>query len=192
MATDQNDLLASVLDKTATIMDHVAPDQRDLTTPCPNFDVGQELGHMVGWVAFFANSAEGKVQDCDPRQVTAGADAGKQFRASANRTVAAFRDGAADRSLKMTQGEVPGSGMRGMMLMEYVGHGWDLATATGQDVLYTDDEAAAGLETAHAMLSPEYRGPDSFAAEVEVPDNACTLDQLLGFIGRDPSWTPAR
>ena len=60
MSTDQNDLLESVLDKTATILDRVAPDQRDLPTPCPNFDVAAEAGHMLGWVAFFATSAEGK------------------------------------------------------------------------------------------------------------------------------------
>lgn len=191
MTIDQNDLLESVLDKTTAIIDRVGPDQRDLPTPCPNFDVATELGHMLGWVAFFATSAEGKEQDGDPNEVTAGADAGKQFRASADRAVAAFRDGAAERTLTLTVGEMPGGAVLGMMLGEYIGHGWDLAKATGQDVAYTEEEAGRALAAMQDMMRPEYRGPGSFDTEVEVPDDASTLDKLLGFTGRDPGWRPA-
>jgi uncharacterized protein (TIGR03086 family) len=76
-----------------------------------------------------------------------------------------------------------------MMLMEYIGHGWDLASGTGQPVPYTDVEAAAALAAGKNMLSDDYRGPDkSFGPEVTVPSDATAVERLIGFIGRDPYW----
>jgi hypothetical protein len=43
------------------------------------------------------------------------------------------------------------------------------------------------------MITPEYRSEDGaggyFGPEVAVPDGAPALHRLLGFAGRDPSWT---
>ncbi len=83
-----------------------------------------------------------------------------------------------------------GDAVLGMALGEYIVHAWDLATATGQPY----DAPVTAVRPAHefleGMVAPEYRGPDSgfFDAEVPVPDDASPLDQLLGFVGRDPQW----
>jgi uncharacterized protein (TIGR03086 family) len=74
-----------------------------------------------------------------------------------------------------------------MMLIEYVGHGWDLAVATGQPVPYAEPEAQAALEAARGMLMPAYRGPgQTFGDEVEVSADAAAMDRFVAFIGRDP------
>lgn len=40
-------------------------------------------------------------------------------------------------------------------------------------------------------MAPEYRGEGGmFGPEVEVPADAPSLDELLGFSGRDPRWSP--
>jgi hypothetical protein len=41
------------------------------------------------------------------------------------------------------------------------------------------------------MLKPEYRGADkAFGPEVAAAEGATALEQLVAFLGRDPSWTP--
>jgi uncharacterized protein (TIGR03086 family) len=68
-------------------------------------------------------------------------------------------------------------------------HTWDLATATGQDARLDPDECAAllaGMEpVAEVLRSSGHYGP-----AVAVPDDAPVQDRLIGFIGRDPQWSP--
>jgi uncharacterized protein (TIGR03086 family) len=67
-------------------------------------------------------------------------------------------------------------------------HTWDLARATGQDDQLDADHCAqlvAGMEQfEEAMRSSGQYGP-----RVEVPEDAGPQARLLGFIGRDPSWS---
>ncbi len=185
---DNVQLLADVLGKTGTILDGVRPDQHGLPTPCAEWTVAQLLEHIAGWMGVFADSAEGGKPE-GPAAVDAEG-AAKVFAAAADRTVAAFRGGAAERPLTLTSGELPGAAVLGMGLMEYVAHGWDLAVATGQPVPYADTEADAALAAGRQMLRPEYRGPQAIDAEVAVRDDAPALARFLGFVGRDPQWRP--
>ncbi|BCJ47794.1 hypothetical protein GCM10010168_21530 [Actinoplanes ianthinogenes] len=69
-------------------------------------------------------------------------------------------------------------------------HTWDLARATGQDDRLDPDESArllAGMEPADEML----RASGQYGPRVAVPDDADVQAKLIGFIGRDPYWTPA-
>lgn len=177
------DVLESVLTKTSALLVGAADSPAATPTPSPGMDLGSLRTHMVTQVSAFAASAEGSAPDGEASPDGPPAEA---FAAAAARAVAAFREGAADRTLTLGA-ELPGSAVLGMMIMEYIGHGWDLAQATGQAVPYTDEEAELGFATGRAMLTPEYRGPESFGDEVAVPDGAPVLDQLLGFMGRDPS-----
>lgn len=180
---DDIDVLQSVLSKTTGLLQGAAGAPPGTPTPSPAMDLQALRDHMVTQVTAFATSAEGGTPDGTSKP---DGEAGEAFGAAARRAVAAFRDGAIDRTLTLGS-PLPGSTVLAMMIMEYIGHGWDLAKATGQPVPYTDAEAAVGLATGRAMLTPEYRGPETFGAEVEVPAGAPVLDQLLGFMGRDPS-----
>lgn len=69
-------------------------------------------------------------------------------------------------------------------------HTWDLARATGQDDQLDQDECArllAGMEPIEELM----RASGQFGPRVPVPDSADAQTRLLGFIGRDPDWTPA-
>jgi uncharacterized protein (TIGR03083 family) len=68
-------------------------------------------------------------------------------------------------------------------------HTWDLARATGQDdrldpVLCAD--LLAGMEPIDELL----RQSGQYGPKVAVPDDADVQARMLGFIGRDPAWTP--
>ena len=67
-------------------------------------------------------------------------------------------------------------------------HTWDLARATGQDDLLDPDfsaELLAGMEAMEDVI----RSSGQYGARVPVPAGADAQTRLLGFIGRDPSWT---
>jgi uncharacterized protein (TIGR03086 family) len=179
--------LDDVMRTTEKVMNGVRSDQYGLTTPCPDYDVGTLLNHIVGWVSVFADGANGQSPRTDPASFTVGSDPAAEFRFSAQRLSEAFRNGAGDRPIDLGNGASPGSMIFGIVLIEYIGHGWDLAMATGQPAPYSERSILAAKEATQTNLKPEYRGPDkSFGDIVPVPDDAPPLDQLIGLLGRSP------
>lgn len=68
-------------------------------------------------------------------------------------------------------------------------HTWDLARATGQEHGLDVDFAAAlldGMQPIEEML----RSSGQYGAAVPVAADAPVVDQMMGFIGRDPAWAP--
>jgi uncharacterized protein (TIGR03086 family) len=68
-------------------------------------------------------------------------------------------------------------------------HTWDLARATGQDDRLDQDFCAqllAGMERMEEVI----RSSGQFGPRVTVKADADPQTRLLGFIGRDPEWTP--
>ena len=68
-------------------------------------------------------------------------------------------------------------------------HTWDLARATGQDETLDADfcaELLAGMEPIEDLL----RRRASTAPGCRSPTTPTPRTRLLGFIGRDPAWSP--
>jgi len=68
-------------------------------------------------------------------------------------------------------------------------HTWDLARATGQDDRLDPDFCAlllAGMEPMEEII----RSSGQYGARVPVKDDADAQTKMLGFIGRDPQWSP--
>ena len=68
-------------------------------------------------------------------------------------------------------------------------HSWDLARATGQEV-ELDADFAAQLLAGMAQMEDVLRSSGQYGAPVPVAADAPVVDRLVGFIGRDPGWTP--
>jgi uncharacterized protein (TIGR03086 family) len=188
---DDLELLERVLDKTGAIVAGVTPDQYDQPTPCPDYDVRALVNHITGWMRSFAAGANGGTYEGDPSAHVAGDDPGAEFRQAAGQVVEGWRANGVDREVGLMGGQLPGQMVLNMTIMEYLTHGWDLATATRQPMPYTDEEAAAALERAQGTLPEHYRGEgQAFGDIVAVPDSAPALDRFIGFLGRDPA-TPA-
>jgi uncharacterized protein (TIGR03086 family) len=69
-------------------------------------------------------------------------------------------------------------------------HTWDLARATGQDDRL-EPEFCAGLLAGMEPIEEVMRSSGQYGPRVAVPDDADAQTRMLGFIGRDPNWTPA-
>jgi uncharacterized protein (TIGR03086 family) len=192
LVSEQVELLESVLHKTGALMAAVPPDAARRSTPCPDFDVAALVDHLAEWLTTFATSAAGSPPPVAGDDGQWPEPAVARFQAAADSAIAAFRAGAEDRALTLMSGPVPGSMVLGMMLMEYLAHGWDLAVATAQPVPFDEAEAEAALAVGRQILSPEYRGPgQSFDQEVPVPPDASAVERLIGFLGRDPAANTA-
>lgn len=173
------DLLESILNKTAGTIEAVKPDQLEHATPCRDFNVEKLIQHLVSWLDKFARENTEFGTSVDASKYEFGEDYVADFHRNARLLIEALRQSPSQ------------SPMMGIYLVEYIVHGWDLATATGQPTSYSDEELKAALTAAKQMMKPEFRGGGkSFAAEVTVPNGASLLEQLVAFMGRQPGWTP--
>jgi uncharacterized protein (TIGR03086 family) len=76
---------------------------------------------------------------------------------------------------------------------ELVAHGWDVARASGQQLLLDDASLAASREFVAMMSGPgsEQARGDAFGPAVPVPVDASLLDVVVAGNGRDPAWSTA-
>lgn len=82
---------------------------------------------------------------------------------------------------------MPAAMVGGMMVSEFVVHGWDLATATGQDFGCPEALAATAV-SATGGIAQMGRDGGWYGPEVQVGEDASTFERLLAMTGRDPSW----
>ena len=113
-----------------------------------------------------------------------GDDALAAYDASARAAATTFEaPGALDAPCAVSYGPVPGSVYAGHRFIDVLIHGWDLATATGQDATL-DPEL---VDAAHRLLQDEadmVRASGMFGADLAVPTGAGAQTRLLAFIGR--------
>jgi uncharacterized protein (TIGR03086 family) len=185
---DEIELIDGVLTKTGDIIARVPAGSEQQPTPCGEWDVAALRDHIVGWVQVFEAGCHDRSCGVDPAAYRAGDDAAEVFRAAASSIVEGWATHGLHRKVRVSSGDaMPGEMVFNMTLMEYFGHGWDLATATAQPVPFSDTEAAEVLFRARATLPPEYRGPGMpFGDIVALDPGAPAVDRLVGFLGRRP------
>lgn len=154
-------------------------------TPCTEYDVAALLSHVVGWSLAFAAASVAEAFDDDPNSYVAGKDAAEVFRAAASDIVTGWRRHGFDRQVTVRTRSSPGVMVFNMTLMEYFTHGCDPATATGQRIPFSEQEATAVLSRAQGTLLDEYRGA-AFGPKVVTGQDAPAVDRMLAFMGRTP------
>lgn len=187
---DRIDILASMLDKTGALLREVDEHQLRGPTPCAEFDVGELLEHISVWVQVFDGAVNDAPVSFDPSSHRIDRDWADLFGASAESIVSGLRSGGFARPMTMTSDPMPGEFVLNMLLMEYIGHGLDLARATGTASPYSEAEEMVALRAARSIIQPQYRGTGMFDNEVAVPDDADPVTQFVAFLGRDPYWAP--
>jgi uncharacterized protein (TIGR03086 family) len=183
--------IADSATEAARIAAGVTDDQLANPTPCPDYDTRTLVNH---WVAYTGPGMELRARrqpypdDLADRDFTAEPGWAAAYAEQLERSAAAWADPAA------WEGEVDMGGMAmsaeaiaGMLFLELVLHGWDVAKATGQE--WRADEKSAALLLAvvreQAEMFRQYKG---FGAPVEPPAGATDLELAVALSGRDPYW----
>ena len=84
--------------------------------------------------------------------------------------------------------ELPASFAAGILPVELLLHGWDLAQGSGQP-MHAPDQLVDYVRGLAETLVPGGREGDSFAAEVTPAEGASALDRLAAYSGRRPLAT---
>jgi uncharacterized protein (TIGR03086 family) len=163
----------------------------DAPAPVAGWVARDVVGHLTGWSAAFLSAGasidlpRGPSVDEDPVtawQIHCGAlQALLDDPATANRALTNPHIGTVQLDRAIDQ----------FYTADVFMHTWDLARASGQDERL-DPHFCAELLSGMESMEEVIRSSGQYGPKVEVPGDADPLTRLLGFIGRDPFWTPAK
>jgi len=184
----------------ASVIAGTTPDQHDAPTPCTDFSVAEVINHLA--FGFEMARRSGEREDWDPNwkpdsiaptlDGVPAAEWASVCGREAPRTADAWANSDAwEGDSTMGSPAMPSAMVGSMMTAEFVVHGWDLATATGQAY----DPPAHAVEAAIAGVTPMLemgREGGWYGTEVTVEDSALALHRLLAMTGRDPAWSSSR
>ena len=88
------------------------------------------MNHMVGWIQVFDADCHGRTYEGDPVEYVCGHDPAAEFAKAVNGIVAGWEEHGFNRQVRISGGGMmPGAMLFNMTVMEYLAHGWDLASA---------------------------------------------------------------
>ncbi len=189
MALDLPTLHEQALARTRRDMAGIRDDQWDASTPCEGWTVRDLANHVVSGNFWAAELAAGKtIEEVGDRLDgdVLGSDPLGAYDQSAQAADAAFRaPGAMEAMCAVSYGPVPGEVYAGHRFLDVLIHGWDLATATGQDTTLPPDL----VEGCWAVVEPQrdlILGSGMFGDHHDVPSGADRQASLLSLLGRTP------
>ena len=176
--------VAGALDPADRVIAGIAGDRRHAPTPCEGYDVEGLTAHLVQKVVFFGGLPGGGATDPEavPEPDLAGTPLVEPFRSAADRV----RPARLGREYDLAPGRMSGAELARYFLLEVLGHGWDLAVATGQPADAGDALAEAGLRAAGDIGDEVLRSPGLMGPVVSLGDDARAMDRFVAYLGRDP------
>jgi uncharacterized protein (TIGR03086 family) len=163
----------------------VKTDQLSDPTPCSEFDVRGLLNHLIGGLEMLRTAATGGKAEM-PQGDQFGPEPGKDYDERRAKLLDAIRaEGVLERDWQMPSFAMPGKMMAGIAFMEHLTHAWDVAKATGQDTDLPDELVQECLDVVTPM-DAMLRMPGVCGPKIDVPADAPLIDQLAGFMGRQP------
>lgn len=172
----------------AELAHSVPAGQWDAPTPCAEWTVRALIGHVLDGAHQVQAMAGGQdpvppiQQPQDLTQLTGPDPAAAVHRAVADLEVA-LGGLPADTVVHTRAGELPLQQMLGMALIEPVAHGWDLATATGQQATF-DAEAVTALLAGVQQLGGQLAATGMYRPATIVDEQAPPLKRLMAALGR--------
>ena len=186
--------MAAAAAEAARVVGGVPEGSLQTPTPCGDWDLRTLLNHTILWTSYSAERrahGESVAEDLMNKDFTADPGFREDYAQQIGRAVKAWSDPKAWQGELGVMGDAtPAADVGAMLLMETALHGWDVASATGQE-FSADDDMAAALEDivqAQAELFRKYQG---FADAIDPPHNATAFERALTLSGRDPTWKPA-
>jgi uncharacterized protein (TIGR03086 family) len=185
---------AAAVRATVAMVAKISAEDLGRPTPCAGWDLRALLAHMAGQHYGFAAAAAGGGADLAVwRPVALGDNFVRGYAAAADTVIDAFgADGVLDRPFALpeitTEQPFPGRRAIGFHFIDYVVHGWDVATSIGVGWELPDDVVAAALPIARAVPGGAAREAPgaAFAPAITVAAGATGMQEILALLGRDP------
>jgi uncharacterized protein (TIGR03086 family) len=178
---------ARALEATGRVIGAIPADSWLVSTPCSAWDVRGLVNHLVSGNLWAAQLGAGRtIEEVGDRLDgdLLGTDPVAAYAASARAAAAVFhRPGALDGPCAVSYGPVAGSVYAGHRFIDVLIHGWDLATATGQDAALDDDLVQACRQAAEPQIDV-LRASGAFAQSVPMPPDSSQQARLLAMLGR--------
>ncbi len=162
-------------------------EQWSASTPCTEWDVRALVNHLVNedkWVtplldgktiAEVGDEFDGDLLGDDPKGAwEAAADEARQ---------AASRDGAEEKTVHVSYGDISGRRYITELLSDHVIHAWDLARGINGDEKL-DPELVDFVYETMKPHEQALRASGVYGERVDVPDGADTQTKLLALVGR--------
>jgi uncharacterized protein (TIGR03086 family) len=160
------------------------------STPCTEWNVRALVNHLtseIAWIppllaqktiAEIGDSLDGDLLGDDPKASWA--------RRADEAQAAVAEDGALDRTVHISRGDVPGAEYVFEVVADLAVHGWDLARAIGADETI-DPDLLDVIEPYYGPLVEMYKAYGAFGPELEAPPDANRQTKLLALLGRQ-AW----
>jgi uncharacterized protein (TIGR03086 family) len=181
------ELYTQAMAATRRFIDGVRSDQWHAATPCSEWDVKQVANHIIGENLWAGELFAGKTIDQVGSRLDgdlAGDDPAAAYRDSAEvagRAVSA--PGAMQMTCHLSFGDFSGADYAAQLFMDLLIHGWDVATATGQDATLDARLVQACLPIAEQLTS-QFRQAGVFGEDLPVEADANPQTRLLALVGR--------
>jgi uncharacterized protein (TIGR03086 family) len=185
--TNTADLYRRACERFGENVAQVSDDQWGAPTPCTAWDVRALVQHLVSenaWIrpllagktiADVGDSLDGDLLGGDPKAA---------WRRSAEQAQAAIgEEGALDRTVHISRGDVPGGEYVFEVLADLTVHGWDLARAIGAPEAI-DPELLDAVYPYYEPLVDLLKPTGAFGPVVEAPPDADRQTTLLAMLGR--------
>ncbi|MEU9213021.1 TIGR03086 family metal-binding protein [Streptomyces sp. NPDC048415] len=172
----------------------VTAEQLSAPSHCTEWDVRTLVNH---WVLYTSHGLEHRAlrkqlpDELTGRDFTADPGWGRAYADQLDRAVAAWDDPAVwEGEVDLGMAKMPAADIASMIVKEMAMHGWDVATATGQEFRVSEEAARLVLDVVdtHGDL---YRQYDGFADPVDVPEEAPAFERAIAHSGRDPRLAQA-
>ena len=154
-------------------------------TALEGFSVRALLAHVVNGVEQFSGLVERgefdieHVVDFEPEVALA------QFDRTAEKALELWgSEGALSREYPMPWGSEAGERLAAYLVIEVIGHAWDIAAALDTPLAVGDDLAARVLEVAQSFSEETLRAPGMFGPEIVATPGTGPLVELVSFLGR--------
>jgi uncharacterized protein (TIGR03086 family) len=187
MRDDVQDLYRRAVEAFGERVHAVRDDQWDAHTPCSEWNVRTLVNHLVYENRWAPPRFEGMTIEEVGDQFEGdllGDDPGAAWDDSAEEAVAAVTDdGALERTVHLSFGDVPGREYALQLFADTLVHGWDLARAIGADERM-EPELIDACAAWFAGVEDAYRGAGAVGPRPAIPEDADPQTRLLAMFGR--------
>ena len=183
---DLRNAVTSAQEWVAGLLAGIRPDQLAAPTPCADLAVSGVVRHLFGVADRLVAMGAGHPAESVPPSIPAlPDDVVETYRGRIEQGRQAWADPASlDRLVEAPFGRVPGAVVLGVYLAENLTHGWDLASATGQDPEADPAPVAPAYATMQRALPASGREGFPFDAPVEPAADAGPTERLANSSGR--------